>query len=800
MIRREKNLFILDTANTTYCFHILPSGHLEHLYYGRRIDLTGGFEPLVQKVSFVGGTQLTYSAEHPQLSLEDVCLEVSSYGKGDIREAFIEITHADGNRTNDFLFREARLIRGKRNLEGLPSAYLEIADNEKVNNEITDSEKADCYHSLEIELYDKYYSITLLITYSVFEECDVITRSARVINQSDQIIRLERLMSNQLELNPEEYQITTFHGTWAREMERYQTKALPGIYINDSKAGVSGNRSNPFFMVSGQQTKEDYGDCYGFNLIYSGDHYAAMQVNSMGKLRILQGLQPNNFAFVLSPGNHFEAPEAVMSYSPCGYQGISRNMHHFIRKHIVRGEWRDKVRPVLINSWEANYFKFDEGKLLKQAKAAKEAGIELFVLDDGWFGSRNDDTSSLGDWRENREKLKNGLAGLTQKINTMGMEFGIWVEPEMVNENSDLYRAHPDWAVKVNHTEHSLGRNQMILDLTREEVRSYLIEEMSRVFSGAKISYVKWDMNRIFSDTYSSALAPDRQKEFSHRYILGLYHILEILTKRFPKILFESCASGGNRFDLGMLCYMPQIWASDNTDAICRAEIQTGYSYGYPPSVIGAHVSSCPNHQTLRTTSLETRFEVAAFGLLGYECNLAELTPEEKKQVSEQISFYKQYRKVLQFGDFYRIKSGEEGDYQWMTVSPDQKIAIGIYLHKLVKANFGYGSFKTKGLAPAMLYRMKNRQQIFNIKEFGDLINMISPIHIKKDSMAHNLIAMVKKMPGEVEDNVAYGEVYNYGGVKLKQGFSGTGYNDEIRLFKDYASRLYLWEAVNSVK
>ncbi len=791
MIRRDKSLFVLDTANTSYCFRIQPSGHLEHLYYGRRIDLTGGFEPLIQKVSFIGGTQLAYSVEHPELSLEDVCLEMSSFGKGDIREPFIELTHADGNRTNDFLFREARLLHGKKDLEGLPSAYLERTDN--VN---ADYDQADCCQSLEIELYDKYYAITLLLIYSVFEECDIITRSARVINHSDQPVQLERLMSNQLDLDPEEYQITTFHGTWAREMERFHTKALPGIYSNDSKSGVSGNRSNPFFMVSEKHANEDYGDCYGFNLIYSGDHYAAVQMNSMGKLRILQGIQPNNFAFSLAPGEHFQAPEAVVTFSPSGYQGISQNMHRFIRKHIVRGEWRDKIRPVLLNSWEANYFKFNEGKLLKQAKAAREAGIELFVLDDGWFGSRNDDTSSLGDWKENKEKLKEGLYGLAKKINAMGMEFGIWVEPEMVNENSDLYRAHPDWAVKVGSSPHTLGRNQMILDLTREEVCSYLIEEMSRVFSGANISYVKWDMNRIFSDTYSSALAPERQKEFSHRYVLGLYHVLDVLTKRFPKILFESCASGGNRFDLGMLCYMPQIWASDNTDAICRAEIQTGYSYGYPPSVIGAHVSSCPNHQTLRNTSLETRFEVAAFGLLGYECNLSELSAKERKLVTEQIAFYKSYREVLQYGDFYRIKTGEDGSYQWMVVSQDQKVALGMYLQTMVKANFGYGSFKTKGLAPATLYHMMNRQQVFNIKEFGDLINMISPIHIKKDSLAHNLVAMVKKMPGEVEDNVAYGEVYNYGGVKLKQGFSGTGYNEEIRLFKDYASRLYLWEAV----
>ena len=786
MIRREKDLFILDTENTTYCFHVMPSGHLEHLYYGRRINLTSGYNPLIQKVNFIGGTQLAYSKAHPELSLEDVCLEMSSYGKGDIREAFIEITHADGNSSCDFLFRDARLLKNKRELEGLPSAYREMEVEET----------ADSYHCLEIELVDQNYGVTVILTYSVFEESDVITRSTKVINQSVHPISLERIMSNQLDLDSDDYTITTFHGTWAREMERSQAKAVPGIFVNDSKSGVSGNRSNPFFLVSESHTNEDYGNCYGFNLVYSGNHYAAMQVNSMGKLRILQGLSPYHFQYRLKPSEYFEAPEAVMTYSPSGFNGVSQNMHHFIRKHVVRGEWRDRIRPVLLNSWEANYFKFNESKLMKQAKSAKELGIELFVLDDGWFGSRNDDTSSLGDWRENREKLKDGLKGLADKINALGMDFGIWVEPEMVNENSELYRSHPDWAVQVKGTDHTLGRNQMILDLTREEVCNHLIDEMSRVFASANITYVKWDMNRIFSDTYSATLAPEQQKEFSHRYVLGLYRILGELTKRFPKVLFESCASGGNRFDLGMLCYMPQIWASDNTDAICRSEIQSGYSYGYPMSVLGAHVSGCPNHQTLRNTSLETRYEVAAFGLLGYECNLSELSLEEKKLVEEQITFYKRYREVFQYGDYYRIKTGENGIYQWMTVSQDQKTALGLFLQKNVKANYSYGCFKTKGLAPETTYHMTNRQQIFNIKEFGDLINMISPIHIKKDSLAHNIIAMVKKMPGEIEDNTAFGDLYNHAGVKLKQGFGGTGYNEEIRLFQDYASRLYLWEAV----
>ena len=782
MIYRIDDLFVLETRETAYCFRVMPQGHLEHLHYGRKINPWQGYEPLIRKEGFLGGTQIAYSKDFPNVGLEDLCLEISSYGKGDVREAFIEIIHGDGSGTSDFRFREARVLNEKKELETLPSAYIEKQGDQPV--------------SLEIELYDGNHGITLILIYSVFYDSNVITRSARLVNTSDRSIRLERIMSSQLDLDEDDYILSTFHGAWAREMNRCDMPVKPGIIVNDSKTGFSGNRSNPFFMLSRKNTCEEYGDCYGFNLIYSGEHYAAVELSSLGKVRVINGFQPENFSFLRLPGESFEAPEAVLTYSDRGYTGMSHNMHHFIRNHIIRGEWKHRERPVLLNSWEANYFKFDERKLLKQAKAAAEAGIELFVLDDGWFGNRNDDTSSLGDWHENRNKLNHGLKGLAEKINALGMDFGIWVEPEMVNEDSDLYRSHPDWAVKLPDAPHSLGRNQMILDLTREEIRNYIIEEMTRVFSSANIRYVKWDMNRIFSDRYTSSLPADRQKEFSHRYIMGLYEVLGTLTKRFPYILFESCASGGNRFDLGMLCYMPQVWASDNTDAICRAAIQSGYSYGYPLSVIGAHVSGCPNHQTLRNTSIETRFEVAAFGLLGYECNLTELSREEYQIVKEQIEFYKKHRRTFQFGDFYRIKINENGIFQWLCVAPDKSEAVGMHLHKEVVPNYPHARFRTRGLEDGACYHFTNRRQTFNIKIFGDLINMISPIHIKKDSLVHNVIAMVKKMPGETEDCKAMGCVFNNAGVKLKPSFAGTGYNEDTRIQPDFSSRMYLWEKV----
>lgn len=780
MIKRENELFILETKNTSYCFRIMASGHLEHLYYGQKVNLCGGYEPMIEKIRFNEGNQIGYSKDFPQLGLENLCLEISSFGKGDIREPFIELTHADGTSTSDFLFRSARILEKKEMLQKLPSSYDE-------------EDKAE---SIEIELYDANYDIILFLIYSVFYESNVITRSTKLKNNSNEIIHIDRIMSGQLDLDQDDYVVNTFHGAWAREMERYDTPCQPGILINDSKTGTSSNRSNPFLMISKNNTNENYGDCYGFNLIYSGNHYEAVEVNSMGKVRIINGIQPLGFQYLLKPGEIFESPESVLTFSKEGYTGMSHNMHHFIRNHIVRGIWKNKMRPILINSWEATYFDFTESKLLKLAKAAKEVGIELFVLDDGWFGKRNDDTSSLGDWHENLNKLPNGLKGLADNINDLGMDFGVWVEPEMVNEDSDCYRLHPDWAVKIPGKKHSTGRNQMILDLTRKEVRTYIIEQMSQVFSSANVTYVKWDMNRIFSDQYTTSLEPRRQKEFIHRYILGLYEVLDIITKKFPNILFEGCSAGGNRFDLGILCYMPQIWASDNTDAICRTQIQTGYSYGYPMSVVGAHVSSCPNHQTLRNTSIDTRFEVAAFGLLGYECNLEELSSEDLVAVKEQVAFYKRYRDTLQYGDFYRIKCNEKGIYQWLTVSEDKKKAIGLYLQKEVIPNFTYGRFRAKGLDNKKLYHFTNRQHTFEISELGCLIHNITSGQMKENTSGKNIIGKDMMILSEIEDCVAYGDVFNQAGMKLKQAFGGIGYDENIRFFGDFASRLYVFEEV----
>lgn len=795
MIRKYNQCFVLETDHTTYCFHVLKTGHLEHLYYGRKVTLTDDvdMEALVEKHAFMPGNTNAYNQENTAFSLEDIRLEMSSYGKGDIREPFIEVIHGDGSYTSDFLFESAQITKGKEEYSTLPGSYDETG----------------AVDHLCVTLKDIQYSLVLELHYYVYEACDVITRSARLVNVGGEDIRLTRLMSAQVDFDTPEYVLTTFTGAWAREMKRTDVRIASGKHVNASYTGTSSNRSNPFVMLSRPETSEDLGDCYGFNLIYSGNHYEAVEVSGYGKTRIVTGINPQSFCFLIGAGESFEAPEAVMTYSHEGYNGMSCHMHRFVREHIVRGEWKYKARPILLNSWEASYFDINERKLLQLAKAGKEVGVELFVMDDGWFGTRDDDTQSLGDWEVNRKKLPDGVEGLARKVRELGLDFGIWVEPEMVNVKSRLYGSHPDWVLQIPEKPHAEGRNQRILDLTNKEVQDYIIEEMGRVFSTAGVTYVKWDMNRTVTDYFSGRLPAERQGEVAHRYVMGLYRCMKELTERFPEILFEGCAAGGNRFDLGILCYFPQIWASDDTDALCRAEIQTGYSYGYPLSAVSAHVSACPNHQTLRSTPLETRFHVACFGVCGYECNLCDMKKEELEAVKAQIVLYKKWRDVLQTGAFYRGRTFAAGGQgaesclgcsggnvtEWTCVSRDRTKAVGFLMQKVVVPNTQYECYKAKGLNPGWKYHFYNRALKYDVREFGDLVNTVSPIHIKQDSLMHRAVARFVKMDGEEENCYAYGDTLMYGGVRLKQSFGGTGYSGDVRHFPDFASRIYFMEA-----
>lgn len=782
MIRRldgQYPAFLLDTDNTTYIFRVNASKHLEHLYYGKKITVSSldDLFAITQKREFQLGNVVCYSDEDKTEILEDVCLEISSLGKGDIREPFIELVHSDGSATCDFVFSDAEVSDTKVPLESLPSSY---------------SENGEVEH-LTVTLCDKSYDIKLELHYCVYPECDCITRSAKIVSGAE-AFKIKRLMSLQLDLFGDDYSVTSFHGAWAREMQKSTLNLSSGKFVVESRAGVSSSRANPFFMVHNKNTTENYGDCFGFNLIYSGNHYEAVEVNAYSKTRIVSGINPYGFEFTIEPGGVFESPEAVMTFSPNGFTGQSKNMHAFVRNHIIRGEWKNKIRPILLNSWESCYFKISESSLVSLAKAGKEAGIELFVVDDGWFGERNDDARSLGDWDANQKKLPNGLDGLCKKIKAIGLDFGIWVEPEMVNTQSNLYKAHPDWTIAIPNKPHSEGRNQRILDLTNPEVREYIIEKMTEVFSSAEITYVKWDMNRIFSDVYSPYLPHDRQGEVAHRYVCGLYEIMDTLTKRFPQILFEGCASGGNRFDLGILSYFPQIWASDNTDALERAKIQEGYSYGYPLNTVAAHISASPNHQTLRNMPLNTRFNVAAFGILGYEFDFRDLSRDELNEIKAQIELYKKWRDVLQNGDFYRIRNGNL--HEWTCVLNDKSRAVSMILQELAKPNSQLEMCTPKGLDENTKYHFYSLPHIVNIKQFGSLVNTMAPIHVKQDSLLHNAIAKFVKMQGETEDYTLSGDLLMNCGVNLKQAYCGTGFNENTRLFSDFASRMYFIEKI----
>ena len=731
--------FFLQTAHTTYGMWVMETGHLEHLYYGERITVDSqdpsSCAPLVIQRAFAPGNTCTYDREHPQISMEDVCLEVGTLGKGDIREPFLEVRFADGSVTSDFTFDSYEIITLKEREQclqdsGLPHSYSEVG---------TDS--AEC---LQIVLQDVTNHLELQLFYTVFEECDVITRSARLINHSDASVTLNRCLSAQLDLTEDYSMITHFSGAWAREMHREQISLRSGKFVNASYTGTSSNRSNPFMILGHKNTCETFGSCIGCNLIYSGNHYEALEKDSYGKLRFVSGINPQSFSWELTPEAHFDTPEAVLSYSSKGYGRLSRQLHSFIREHIVRGVWKRRPRPVLLNSWEACYFKIDERKLLQLAKAGADVGIELFVMDDGWFSGRNDDTSSLGDWEPDPKKLPGGIASLSKKIKALGVDFGLWVEPEMISENSRLYQEHPDWAMMIPEHPHSEGRNQRLLDLCNPEVQQYVIDSMTKVFSSGDIRYVKWDMNREHTDLHSNYLPEDRQGELEHRYMLAVYELQERLTKEFPNLLLENCSGGGARFDAGMLYYSPQIWCSDDTDAIERLAIQEGTALIYPLSAMGAHVSDCPNHTVGRVTPFKTRGDVALCGTFGYELDITRIPQEDRDAIPGQIAAYHRYNDLVRNGDYYRLASYQENNIYdcYMVVSKDRKEALLTYVQVLNRPNFKSRMIKLAGLAPDKKYKVLYEGADENNNSGSDGENQIQMLY------GDTLMSAGLRMPG----------------------------------------------------
>lgn len=691
--------FHLFNNEISYIIKILPNNQLCNLYFGKRLTERESFSHL-QTCEFK--PLADYVFEDIPLSLQHTRQEYPSYGTTDFHDPAFEIEQENGSSIADFKYESHIIFDGKKKLCGLPATYTENDDEAK---------------TLEITLYDEVINCRLVLSYTIFKDFAAIARSAMFENCGDSSVIIRRAMSMSIDFPDSNYDMLHLDGAWSRERHIKCHRLDQGIQAVSSIRGTSSSEHNPFIALKRYNADENQGEVYGFSLVYSGNFLAQVQVDTFGGTRVMMGIHPQCFAWQLSKGESFQTPEAVIVYSCSGLNKMSQTYHKLYRTRLVRGFWRDRVRPIIINNWEATGFDFDEDSILKLAKQAKDLGIEMLVLDDGWFGKRNNDRAGLGDWYANLTKIPDGISGLSEKIEDLGLKFGLWFEPEMVNKDSDLYRMHPEWVLSTPGRSMSVGRNQYVLDFSSKEVVDYIYGMMSKIFRESKISYVKWDMNRYMTECYSHLKGSKHQGEVMHRYILGVYSLYERLRSEFPHILFEGCASGGGRFDPGMLYYAPQSWTSDDTDAAERMKIQYGTSVVYPLSCMSAHVSAVPNQQVKRCTPLETRGNVACFGVFGYELDLNKLTDSEKEIVKHQISFVKEYRELLEKGIFYRLKSPFEGeDCAWMVVSEDKSEAFIGYYKILNKPNAGEKRLKICGLLNDELYKMTPKNETY----YGD--------------------------------------------------------------------------------
>lgn len=692
-----QGLFHLQSRNTSYIIQLVH-GYPAHAYFGAKLRHGSNLDQLLtfqERASFSPNP----IPEDKSISLDSLPQEYPQYGTSDFRSPAYQVRLANGTRATELTYRSHRIVPGKPALEGLPAVYVE-QDHEA--------------ETLELELEDRVSGLVVVLSYTVFAEFDAIARSARLTNGSSEPLQLERALSASVDFPDAAYDALYLSGAWARERHVQRRRLAPGVTGISSRRGSSSHQQNSFLALLRPDATEQQGEVYGFSLVYSGSFTAEAEVEQFGTTRVQIGINPFDFTWKLEPGESFQTPEAVLVYSADGLGGMSRTYHRLYRTRLCRGQFRDQERPILVNNWEATYFDFNADKIEAIAKAGSELGIELFVLDDGWFGRRDRDNSSLGDWFEDRRKLPDGLADLARRVKDTGLQFGLWFEPEMVSPDSDLYRAHPDWCLHVPDRRRTEARDQLILDMSRSDVRQYLYERLSTIFSTVPITYVKWDMNRNMTEIGSAVSPAERQGEVAHRYMLGLYELLERLTSEFPHILFESCSGGGGRFDPGMLYYMPQTWTSDDTDAAERLKIQYGTSIVYPVSTMGAHVSAVPNHQVERTTPLTFRGDVAMSGNFGYELDLTRFTEEEKETAKRQIAIYKEIRVLVQQGDLYRLQSPFEGnETAWMFVRPDQNEALLFYFRVLAEPNGPLRSVKLQGLDPAKDYEVVGSGEVY---------------------------------------------------------------------------------------
>lgn len=695
-VNASNRLFHLQTKHTSYVFHVIEDGSLGQLYYGPKIPFKDDYTNLNTREEH--DCTNTRTDEDVEFQAELLKQEYAGLGKGDYRYPAFQITYPNGSRTSEFQYRDYELKDGKERLTGLPSTFADDSnDSQTLTVKLADGD-------LELQLH-----------YTVFADEDVIVRSATFINHGKTVF-LNRALSAQLDLPDADYDFIQFAGSWSRERHLHRNRLRPGTQSISSLRTASSHQENPFFMLARPHTDNNQGAVFGFNFVYSGNFLDSVEVDQFDTTRVLIGINPDEFGWKLNKGDSFQTPEAIFSYTDNGFNALSQQLGAFYAQHLINPHFAHQERPILINNWEATFMDFTEDKLMPIVKRAKELGIEMFVLDDGWFGHRDDDRSSLGDWFVDEKKFNHGIAGFAKRVHDLDMKFGLWFEPEMISIDSKLYQTHPEWMIKTPGRGQTPGRHQFVLDMSRKEVVDYLFELMSHIIQDAKLDYIKWDMNRNITEMYGADLPADQQLEFSHRYILGVYDLYDRLTKAFPDVLFESCASGGGRFDLGMMYYAPQAWCSDDTDAIERIKIQDGTSYGYTPSMWGAHVSAVPNDQVGRLTSIDTRAKVAYFGAFGYELDVTELSDEEQATIKQQVAFYKQYRKLFQFGTFYRLETPDTSDnvYAWETVSPDQKTAIGMRYQILNGANPAYIRYYFKGLDPERRYTVNDGSEVFS--------------------------------------------------------------------------------------
>ncbi len=686
----KTRVFTLRTKNSMYQMQVRDYDTLTHLYYGSDIGDTEASHRIICLDRGFSGNPYE-AGEDRTFSLDVLPQEYSGYGNGDYRINGMEVTHEDGSDAVHLRYEDYRMIEGKYSLKGLPCMF-------------GTEEEAE---TLEITLYDRLTNLKVHLLYGVFYGLDVITRAVRIENKGEKRVTIQRAMSMEMDYTNKHMDLIHFYGRHTMERMKERLPLHHGVQSIESKRGMSSHQHNPFVILCDKMTSEKHGACYGFALAYSGNYRCEIEVDQMEQTRLVMGIHPYHFSFHLDKGDTFDTPEVIMAFSDKGLGRLSRIYHDAYRSNLIRSKYVTAPRPILVNNWEATYFNFDEEKLYNIAKEAKEIGLDMFVLDDGWFGKRDTDFSGLGDWVVNENKIKGGLPKLVSRIKALGMKFGLWIEPEMVSEDSDLYRQHPDWVLRIPQRHMTRSRHQLNLDITRKEVRDYVMKQIFNVLDSCGADYVKWDMNRSVANVYSSALPAERQGEVFHRYVLGVYEMMEQLVTRYPDLLFENCCGGGGRFDAGMLYYSPQIWCSDNTDAIDRLKIQYGTSFGYPISTMGSHVSVCPNHQTGRNTPFETRAIVAGAGTFGYELDLEHLTPEEKELAKKQILEYKEKEHLVQTGDYYRLSNPfKNHDYViWQFVSKDKKETLveGVQLRN--EANPHIHLVYLEGLEPKEHYK-----------------------------------------------------------------------------------------------